>query len=120
MNEACLVHQASKERREHGAMTVFESPRMLHFSVQKVQKERRGSQEAWDPQDSLAQQARRARKARRVTEASRACREGQAEMAGLERSVLLGPRGRRETLALLGLKVWQESPDPQVFLGPLG
>lgn len=26
----------------------------------------------------------------------------------------------RETLALWGLKVWQESLDPPVFLGPLG
>lgn len=101
-------------------MTAFESPRMPHFSVQKAQRERRGSQELWDPQDSQAQQARRARKARRATEASRVCRESQAGTAGQEKSVSLGPKGRRETLALLGLRGWQESPDPLASLDPLG
>lgn len=94
-------------------MTVFESPQMPHLSVQKGQKERRENQETWDPQDSRAQQARRARKGRRAMEASKDCRESQGETVGQERSVSLGPKGRKETLALLGLRDWQES------LGPL-
>lgn len=120
VNEACLAQQAPRERREHGAMTVFESPQMPHFSVQKAQKERRGSQEPWDPQDSQAQQARRARKARRATEALRDCRESRVEMAGLGRFVLLGPKDRKETLALLAPRGWQENLGPLAFLGPPG
>lgn len=46
-------------------------------------------------------------------EASKDCRESRGEMVGQERSVSLGPKGRKETLALLGLRDWQES------LGPL-
>lgn len=101
-------------------MTVFASPQMPHFSVQKVQKERRGNQETWDPQDSRAQQARRARKGRRVMEASKDCRESQGETVGQERSVSLGPKGRKETLALLGLRDWRESLGPLASLDHLG
>lgn len=100
-------------------MTVSESLRMPHFSVQKARREKKGSQEPWDPQDSQAPQARRARKERRVTEASRAQWENQAETAGQERSVSWGPKDRRETLALLGLRGWQESPGHLVDLAPL-
>lgn len=117
---ACLVHQDPRERREPGAMTVSEYPRMPHFSVQKARRERRGRQEPWDPQDTQAPQARRARKARRETKASRACRGSQAEMAGQGRSASWGPKGRRETLALLGLRGWQGNLDPPASLGPLG
>lgn len=116
---ACLAHQASRERREPGAMTVSESLRMPRFSVQKARRERRGSQEPWDPQDPRAPQARRAKKERRETEASRALWESQAETAGQERSVSWGPKDRRETLALLGLRGWQESPGHLADLGPL-
>lgn len=101
-------------------MTVFESPQMPHFSVQKARKERRGSQGTRDPQDSQAQQARRARKARRVMEASKDCQESQAEMVDQERSVSLGPKGRKVTLALLGLRDWQESLGPLASRGCLG
>lgn len=119
-NKACLDHQAPRERREHGAMTVFESPQMPHFSVQKARKERRENQETWDPQDSQAQRARRARKARRVMEASKDCQESQAEMVGQEKSVSLGPKGRKETPALLGPRDWQENLGPLASLGCLG
>lgn len=53
-------------------------------------------------------------------EASRARRESQAEMAGQVRSASWGPKGRRETLALSGLRGWQESLGPLASLGPLG
>lgn len=36
VSRVCLAHQAPRERREPGAMTVSESPRMPHFSVQKA------------------------------------------------------------------------------------
>lgn len=104
VSRARLAHQAPRERREPGAVTVSESLRMPHFSVQKARRERRGSQEPWDPQDSQAPQARRAKKERREMEASRALWESQAEMAGQERSVSWDPKDRRETLALLGLR----------------
>lgn len=120
VSRARQAHQAPRERKEHGAMTVFESPQMPRFSVQKAQKERRAQQELWDPQDPQDQQARRVRKERRGTEASRACLENRAETADRERSVSLGPKGRRETLALWGLRGWQESPGPPASLGRLG
>lgn len=101
-------------------MTVFESPQMPHFSVQKARKERRENQESWDPQDSQAQQARRARKARRVTEASKDCQESQAKMVGQEKSVSLDPKGRKVTLASLGPRDWQESLGPLASPGYLG
>lgn len=97
-----------------------ESPQTPHFSVPKARKEKRENRETWDPQDSQAQQARRARKARRVTEASRDCQESQAEMVGQERSVSSGPKGRKVTLALLGLRDWQESLGPPASPGCLG
>lgn len=53
-------------------------------------------------------------------EASRDCRESQGEMVGQERSVSLGPKGRKETLALLGLRDWQESLGLPASLDHLG
>lgn len=41
-------------------------------------------------------------------------------MAAQERSASSDPRGRRETLDLLGLKGWQESLGPLDDLGSLG
>lgn len=120
VSRACLVHQAPRERREPGAMTVSESLRMPRFSVQKARRERRGRQEPRDPWDPRAPQARRARKERGETEASRALRESQAEMAGRERSVSWGPKDRRETLALSGLRGWRESLGRLADLGPPG
>lgn len=64
VNGACLVHQGSRERREPGAVTVFELPRMPRSSVQKVQREKRGRQDRWAPLDTQAPPARRARKAK--------------------------------------------------------
>lgn len=101
-------------------MTVFASPQMPHFSVQKAQKERRENQGTRDPQDSRDQQARRARKGRRAMEVSKDCQESQDEMVGQERSVSLGPKGRKETLALLGLRDWQESLGPLASQDHLG
>lgn len=90
-------------------MTVFASPQTPRFSAQKARKERRENGGTWDPQDPQDHQARRARKGRRVMEASKDCRESQDEMVGQERSVSLGPKGRKATLALLGLRDWRAS-----------